>query len=1171
MTVYQGIAAQTADHMRQDGVTYAVSVGRRAPLHRMHLDCLLEIINSGLPLVIVIGSINDAQSIFYDPLRNPLTAEQQVEELRRALGDKFDPNMILMQKDRGDGALWAQDLAQNLKDAGLDGQAVIHVREKTADSANKGKKIKPLSEYEQNLADNGLSLWKSHNTYAPDDDLNSSDIRTYDLNNLTAAQRKNLVNPDYIIDLARKARANNPDGDALNDNKVPLTLLDLTFDRLRKEADISTAELISRAMDNSGEVTFDTLSQATQDIIDARRSPQPDFSKASVQGPLTLKVASASCNQTAGDWPRNLKNICAAIDAAATDRADVLVLEELGITGYERGDDFYYTDNVKTREMLELVAAYAAAKDPNLAVSIGHPWYFSDKDLPDQAERRKNPLFNRINNPFNVQTLITGGDIVSMSAKRYLFNYERGYEKRHFEEWSDAAANGYVNAYGKGREGTIMIGLPEVRYENGETLPLRVIPFGSPVIQLGQNGQKINVHHVICEEYWVGSRFDASASNDDYNRDSPLAEKARLFDITLALNPNASPPRANKIDKHYELCKLATNHAQVIVHTDGLGSSGSTFAQFGSRLVAQKGEIISEGKRISMKDMAYTSQVVRVKPAVSKGHAPHAVVPHIFNKVHSAPVQDGPAPWERGERRKFEEEMRDECLWMFDYMRKNKIQGITQALSGGNDSCYNIAKVRLMVDLACEERGVEGFMAAMPHLNYRQQVLDTYHRQGAKAARDKIMENMVTCVYMGTSNSSEDTLRAARELVEGGATLEGEKFEGIGGKFHYRNVERLVEMYAEIYAGVDTSKIDDAREAEIRNEIARILRTRADDTTREEIDADIKKFQFMFHEVTHEVLSVAKEEHQLSYENIQARLRQVLIMLFSNVENKLAISNPNLDEGRNSYATYGGDLHGGMISGNAHKDKSLQREHMRLLETVGLDGIEPIKALYWTNRNRPSAELQPKSKDGKVMQFDEDQLGRSFEQMAAIAHYMLYERPLSQNERKNNPTEVFQKCLTHDLFTADDIETLHDRIRLSYEKWGHAQFKIHASPIAMTYDDSIDHQSSMRTPNISANQRPEQAQMALYCLSEMAKRDQSSIEKLTGYSLTELMQRALIDEEFNNRLSAKMWTPQATDGRKMKIGSLYADIKKNGFAGIAADTSMAQILSTAKQWKSARQ
>lgn len=887
---------------------------------------------------------------------------------------------------------------------------------------------------------------------------------------------------------------------------------------------------------------------------------------------LQLKIASASCNQTGGDWPRNVVNICKAIDRAVADQADILALEELGLSGYERGDDFYYSDNAKTRGMLQVIADYAASLDPDLVVSIGHPWFFADKNLSGQPERRKNPLYNRINNNFNVQTLLAGGEVVSMSAKRYLFNYERGYEKRHFEEWSDRLANEYSNRHGQGRDGTIMIDLPAVTLADGTLIPEKAIPFGSPVVQIGQGSQRANLTHVICEEYWVGSRFDSSPDNGDYDRDNPLADKATRFDITVALNPNASPPVEDKIDKHKELCKLASKHCGVIVHTDGLGSSGSTFAQFGSRLMAQGGDIISEGIRGSFADMAYTSQIVTVQSARAKGHAPHAVVPHAFKCTGkgalSAPVQDGPAAWENTPRRAFEEEMRNELLWLFDYMRKNKLQGITQALSGGADSAYNAAKVRLMVELGFNELGVDGFLAAMPHLSYQKDIQAAYAAGGAAAALDETMRHMLTCVYMGTDNSSEETLRAARTLVEGEKTPEGTVYAGIGGKFEYRNVQRLVEVYAEIFAGVNPGQIDDAREAEIRRELAAILKTRKDDASRAEIDARITALKNKFEEVAYDVVTVAKEEHQLAYENIQARLRQVLIMLFSNVENKIAISNPNLDEGRNSYATWGGDLHGGMISGNAHKNKARQLDHMQLLFDHGLEGTAPIKAFYWVLKNKPSAELQPKAKDGKVTQFDEDQLGRSFVQMDVISNLMLNDRPQAQSDRKNSPIEVFDKCSRHEAFGGDSIELLHDRIRLSYDKWAHAQFKIHGSPIAATYGRNVDHQSSLRTPNISAFHKPELAQMALHALGLVAARDGSSFEQLSGgHTLASLQQRALLDAAFAAALTSKMWTRGATDGRSLKLATLYDDIKREGFAALLAPSAASPVLERAAAWR----
>lgn len=119
-----------------------------------------------------------------------------------------------------------------------------------------------------------------------------------------------------------------------------------------------------------------------------------------------------------------MANIYAAIDEAVLRGSDILALEELALTGYEVNDDFQRTDNDRILAALDDVAAYAAALDQNLIISIGHPWRFQMRGLPAEpgfeADRVKNPLYDRMNLPFNVQTIISGGQIHAMTAKTNL-------------------------------------------------------------------------------------------------------------------------------------------------------------------------------------------------------------------------------------------------------------------------------------------------------------------------------------------------------------------------------------------------------------------------------------------------------------------------------------------------------------------------------------------------------------------------------------------------------------------------------------------------------------------------------------------------------------------------------------------------------------------------------
>ncbi len=112
-----------------------------------------------------------------------------------------------------------------------------------------------------------------------------------------------------------------------------------------------------------------------------------------------LRITQTSLNQTALDWPRNMANIYAAIDEAVLRGSDILALEELALTGYEVNDDFQRTDNTRILAALDDVAAYAAALDSNLIISIGHPWRLQMRDIPAEpgfeADRVKNPLYDR--------------------------------------------------------------------------------------------------------------------------------------------------------------------------------------------------------------------------------------------------------------------------------------------------------------------------------------------------------------------------------------------------------------------------------------------------------------------------------------------------------------------------------------------------------------------------------------------------------------------------------------------------------------------------------------------------------------------------------------------------------------------------------------------------------
>lgn len=297
--IFNGTARKKKQEIAAAGMTYGVSLGRRAPMHRMHVDCILEIVSAGLKPVIVIGSVNGPESPLYDPVRNPLSLEQQKEQIRRALpGLNIDDGAILTLPDDPDDDVWMKTFVGKLKAAGVYGSSVVHFRSKSVDAASH-EAVKPLGQYVEPFMREGLAVWQSYNSDPADDTISGTDIRTYDLAHLTDEQRNIIAAPDYIADIARAARADNPDAKLLEKYHVPLTTLDLTLQRLRLEAGISTAEIIRTAREH-GDVTVHTLAEAAYEHINRLHAhPQP-----APRAKKTLLVLGDSVSPETADYLR---------------------------------------------------------------------------------------------------------------------------------------------------------------------------------------------------------------------------------------------------------------------------------------------------------------------------------------------------------------------------------------------------------------------------------------------------------------------------------------------------------------------------------------------------------------------------------------------------------------------------------------------------------------------------------------------------------------------------------------------------------------------------------------------------------------------------------------------------------------------------------------------------
>lgn len=203
---------------------YGVSIGRRQPMHRVHVDCIREIVDAGLKPIIMVGSVNNACSPFYDPIRNPLNFEQQKEQIRIALPFVDNPEIVPL-PDVGNLQLWCESVVALL--GNRVSESLIHYRAKRLDKVVGA--IEPLSASEKIFAELGLKSWRTENKNPADDTLHGNILRYLPIDD--PQFQCDLAAPEYIRELVLQARVEHPNAKNWD---VPI-MRDISLWRLWKE------------------------------------------------------------------------------------------------------------------------------------------------------------------------------------------------------------------------------------------------------------------------------------------------------------------------------------------------------------------------------------------------------------------------------------------------------------------------------------------------------------------------------------------------------------------------------------------------------------------------------------------------------------------------------------------------------------------------------------------------------------------------------------------------------------------------------------------------------------------------------------------------------------------------------------------------------------------------
>jgi NAD+ synthase (glutamine-hydrolysing) len=410
------------------------------------------------------------------------------------------------------------------------------------------------------------------------------------------------------------------------------------------------------------------------------------------------------------DWDGNKARIVRAIEFARAEKASIVVLPELAITGYGCEDAFFMPG---LSEMAVAVLDEIAPATRGLVVAVGLP-IFHNRALFDTA------------------AVIADGRVLGFVPKQHLSGDGLQYEPRWFKPWPKGAQAETILSIGR--------------------FPIGDLCFDIDGVRIGFE---------ICEDAWVANRtgrdlaargvdllLNPSASHFAFGkhavRERFVLEGSRSFSTTYVY--------ANL---------LGCDAGRIIYDGDCLIASEGRLLAVSRRLSFE--EVTVTAATIDLDAVRIgQAKVASFEPAVQAGAGTLTFDLNVIPRGPLAFAATAPALWETSRDLKEEEFTRAVTLGLFDYLRKSKARGFVVSLSGGADSCAVVCLVAKMVELGVQELGLAGFLARLDHVS---------ELAGAGSVRE-IVGRLLTCVYQGTANNSPESLASARALsAEVGAHL----------------------------------------------------------------------------------------------------------------------------------------------------------------------------------------------------------------------------------------------------------------------------------------------------------------------------------------------------------------------------------------------------------------
>lgn len=251
-----------------------------------------------------------------------------------------------------------------------------------------------------------------------------------------------------------------------------------------------------------------------------------------------VKVAAITPDMRVADVEYNIEQICRRMEEAVEAGAKVLVFPELAITGYTCGDLFFQDALLNSAEEgLRTIIASSRGKDA--LVFVGLPFTHAGK-------------------LYNVVAAVNDGELLGLTTKTFLPNYDEYYEMRYFQPGPTTAE--------------------QIEFDG------KKVAFGPQILFECREMKELVVAAEVCEDVWAPV--------------SPSVPAA-IQGATILANCSASDESLGKETYRRELVKGQSVKliAGYVYASAGYGESTTDLVFSGHNLIAEKGTILVESEK----------------------------------------------------------------------------------------------------------------------------------------------------------------------------------------------------------------------------------------------------------------------------------------------------------------------------------------------------------------------------------------------------------------------------------------------------------------------------------------------------------------------------------------------------------------------------------------------